>query len=323
VLESDTDRVCDRIGFRRVEVRGHEVWLNGQPLFLRGICLHEQGPLRPGRSHGPEDARVLLDWVEELGANCVRLAHYPHDEATTRLADQRGLLVWSEIPVYWTIDWNNPLTLELARRQLAEMIGRDKNRASIVIWSVGNETPPGPARLAFMTELVRTARALDHSRLVSAALEKRYLDDQTVLIDDHLAEELDVIGCNEYVGWYDGLPEKADRLHWQSSYDKPVFVSEFGADALQGHHGDELTRWTEEFQASVYRHQLAMLPKIPGLCGMSPWILADFRSPRRPLPGIQDYWNRKGLISDRGIRKQAFFLLQAYYRELIRRDTTR
>jgi beta-glucuronidase len=318
LFESETDRVRDRIGFRRIEVRGHEVLLNGQPLFLRGISLHEQGPLRSGRSHGPDDAGVLLGWAEDLGANCVRLAHYPHDDATTRLADQRGLLVWSEIPVYWAIDWENPLTLALARRQLGEMIGRDKNRASIIIWSVGNETPRSPARLGFMTELVRTARALDPSRLVTAALERRYLDEQTVLIDDPLAEQLDLIGCNEYVGWYDGLPEKADRLSWQCSYDKPVCVSEFGADALQGHHGDELTRWTEEFQTSVYRHQLEMLPRIPGLCGMTPWILADFRSPRRPLPGIQDYWNRKGLISDRGIKKQAFFLLQAYYRKLMR-----
>jgi beta-glucuronidase len=316
VLESDTDRVRDQIGFRRIEVRGREVLLNGQAIFMRGISLHEQGPLRSGRSHGTDDARILLGWAAELGSNTVRLAHYPHDEATTRLADQLGLLVWSEIPVYWAIDWENPLTLALARRQLGEMIARDKNRASVIIWSVGNETPRGPARLGFMTELVRTARALDRSRLVSAALEKRYLDESTVLIDDPLGEELDLIGCNEYVGWYDGLPEKADGLEWRSSLEKPVFLSEFGADALQGHHGDELTRWTEEYQESVYRHQLGMLRRIPGLCGLSPWILADFRSPRRPLPGIQDYWNRKGLISDQGVRKRAFFVLRAHYQEL-------
>jgi hypothetical protein len=127
-------------------------------------------------------------------------------------------------------------------------------------------------------------------------------------------------GCNEYLGWYDGLPEKADQVIWRTAYEKPVFISEFGADALQGHHGDASTRWTEEFQASVYQHQIAMLRKVPFVRGMSPWILADFRSPRRPLPVIQDYWNRKGLVSDRGIKKQAFSVLQAYYEELARAE---
>jgi beta-glucuronidase len=93
-------------------------------------------------------------------------------------------------------------------------------------------------------------------------------------------------------------------------------MSEFGADAAFGHHGDALTRWTEEYQEDLYRHQIAMLKKIPFLRGTSPWILMDFRSPRRPLPGIQDYWNRKGLISNRGEKKKAFYIMQRWYREL-------
>jgi len=94
-------------------------------------------------------------------------------------------------------------------------------------------------------------------------------------------------------------------------------MSEFGADALQGHHGDELTRWTEDYQASFYEHQIKMLKRISFLRGTSPWILADFRSPRRPLPVIQDYWNRKGLVSDRGIKKKAFYIMQDFYRHRI------
>ena len=121
-----------------------------------------------------------------IGANFVRLAHYPHDEHTTRLADELGLLVWSEIPVYWTIDWTNPETLANARQQLTEMITRDKNRASVIIWSVGNETPLSAPRLEFMTELVRTTRQLDPTRLVSAALEKREPEPDQLVIDDPL-----------------------------------------------------------------------------------------------------------------------------------------
>jgi beta-glucuronidase len=315
-LEAETDRVADRIGLRTIEVRGGEILLNGAPVFLRGISLHEQAPRREGRSHGPDDARTLLGWAQELGANFVRLAHYPHDEHTVRAADELGLLVWAEVPVYWTIDWENPDTLENARTQLTELVTRDRNRASVVIWSVGNETPPTPPRLRFLRELCRTARALDPTRLVSAALEKRELDPHTMRIDDPLGAELDVLGCNEYLGWYEGLPDRPSGVRWETSHAKPLIVTEFGADAKAGLHGDALTRWSEEYQAAVYEHQLRMLDAIPFLRGMSPWILADFRSPRRPLPGIQDGWNRKGLLSDRGERKLAFGVLQAHYRRL-------
>jgi beta-glucuronidase len=318
-LQAESDRVVDRIGLRTVEVRGGEILLNGAPVFLRGISLHEQAPLREGRSHGPGDARTLLGWAQELGANFVRLAHYPHDEHTVRAADELGLLVWAEVPVYWTIDWENPDTLENARSQLGELVTRDRNRASVVIWSVGNETPPTGPRLRFLCELVGTARALDPTRLVSAALEKRELDPHTMRIDDPLGAYLDVLGCNEYLGWYEGLPDRPDGVRWETSYPKPLVVTEFGADAKAGLHGDPLTRWSEEYQAAVYEHQLRMLEGIPFLRGMSPWILADFRSPRRLLPGVQDGWNRKGLLSDRGERKLAFGVLQAHYRMLAER----
>ena len=319
-IEAETDRVRDLIGFRSIETRGTDILLNGQPIFLRGVCIHEEAPLRGGRAYSREDAVTLLSWAKELGANFVRLAHYPHNEFMIREADRMGIMVWSEIPVYWTIQWENPATLDNARNQLGEVIARDKNRAAIVIWSVANETPLSDARLSFLRNLISHARTLDPTRLLSAAMERHYLDDKTQMIDDPLAEYLDVLGCNEYVGWYDGLPEKADGLEWKSKYQKPLVMSEFGGDALFGHHGDALTRWTEEYQENIYQHQIGMLKRIPFLRGTSPWILMDFRSPRRPLPGIQDFWNRKGLISDRGERKKAFYVMQRWYQELQERS---
>ncbi len=315
-IETETDQVRDQIGFRSIETRGTEILLNGRPIFLRGICLHEEAPFRGGRAYSRDDALTLLGWAKDLGANFVRLAHYPHNEIMIREADRLGILVWSEIPVYWTILWENPSTLENARNQLNEMIARDKNRAAVVIWSVANETPLSDARLSFLKNLISYARSLDPSRLISAAMERHYIDATTQMIDDPLGEYLDVLGCNEYVGWYDGPPEKADRLEWKSKYQKPLVMSEFGGDALYGHHGDAATRWTEEYQESIYHHQLNMLKRIPFLRGTSPWILMDFRSPRRPLPKIQDYWNRKGLISNRGEKKKAFYVMQQYYRQL-------
>jgi beta-glucuronidase len=317
-LSTDGGSVTDRIGFRSIETRGTDILLNGKPVFLRGISIHEEAPLRGGRAFNDTDARVLLTWAKELGCNFVRLAHYPHNEHMTRLADEMGMMVWSEIPVYWTILWDNPETFENAKNQLGEMITRDKNKASVILWSVANETPSGEARLKFLKGLIDHARSLDPTRLLTAANERHYADPNTQVVDDPLGEYLDVLGCNEYVGWYDGPPEKADGLTWKVTLPKPLIISEFGGDALAGHHGDKKVRWTEEYQRDVYEHQIAMLRRIPGLRGMSPWILTDFRSPRRPLPGIQDFFNRKGLISSRGDRKQAFYVLQGFYQELMK-----
>lgn len=312
-IAAESDRVSDRIGFRSIETSGHRILLNGKPVFLRGISMHAEAPLRSGRVFSEADARTLLGWAKELGCNFVRLAHYPHDEWMTRLADEMGLLVWSEIPVYWAVAWDNAATYANAERQLAEMISRDKNRASVALWSMANETPLGEARTHFLASLAAKARELDQTRLITAATLPRYSDSQTIAIDDPLGQYLDVLGCNEYLGWYDGPPSKPDEIAFRTIYEKPLIMSEFGAAAPYGRHGDEDTAWTEEYQANVYRHQLRMLQRIPFLEGMSPWILMDFRSPRRFLSGIQDGFNRKGLISNQGKKKLAFSVLREFY----------
>jgi beta-glucuronidase len=313
---SGADTVSEKIGFRNIDVKGSDILLNGKKIFLKGISAHEEAPLRSGRAATREDAQTMLKWVKELNGNFIRLAHYPHNENVTRLADEMGILVWSEIPVYWTILWNNESTFTNAQNQLTDMIMRDKNRASVVLWSVANETPLSSERLSFLKRLIDRARSLDETRLITSALENHYVNDSTIVIDDPLGEYLDVTGLNEYLGWYDGLPDKADRINYEIKYNKPVVVSEFGADAKQGFYGDSLTRWSEEYQVSVYEHQVKLMRRFPQLAGMSPWILKDFKSPRRNLPGIQDHFNRKGLISETGIKKKAFNVLQEFYKEM-------
>ncbi len=315
-LETGPDRVADQIGFRSIQASGKTLLLNGKPLHLRGVSVHAESPIHTGRLFSEGDATTLLEWAKETGCNFVRLPHYPHDEVMTRLADEMGMLVWSEVPVYWTIAWENPETLRSAKQQVTEMISRDKNRSSVIFWSVANETPLSDPRLKFLSSLANLAHELDSTRLVTAALETHRIDDNTVMVDDSLGQYLDVVSCNEYVGWYDGMPEKIDRTQWKTAFDKPFILSEFGADAQAGRHGDAGARWTEEFQADVYRRQVAMFRRIPFLSGTIAWVLVDFRSPRRPLAGIQDYFNRKGLFSDRGERKQAFYILRDYYRAL-------
>lgn len=316
-----SDHLKDLIGFRTIEVQGDNILLNGKSVFLRGVSIHAEAPYRSGRAWSEQDAETLLGWAKELGANFVRLAHYPHDERMTRLADRMGLMVWSEVPVYWMIQWDNPETLANATNQLQEMIRRDRNKASVVLWSVANETPNTPARLAFLKSLIATAHTDDPSRPITAALLVTTLPDspqgiRTKVIDDPLGEYLDVLGCNEYIGWYEGGPDLAGRTRWQSKYNKPLIMSEFGGDAKFGLHGAPTQRWTEEYQEDIYRQQIAMLKQIPFLRGLSPWILMDFRSPRRELPGVQDFYNRKGLVSNEGQKKKAFFVLQEYYKSL-------
>jgi beta-glucuronidase len=318
-IESETDHVADRIGFRSIEVRGTDILLNGKSVFLRGVSIHEEAPTFARRAWSEDDARTLLNWAKELGCNFVRLAHYPHNEAMLHMADQMGLMVWAEVPVYWTIQWENPQTLHNAENQLNDMIARDQNRAALIIYSVANETPISDARDLFLRQMIQDAHSVDPTRLVSAALQSKEVREgnrTTIRMDDPIAADLDVLGNNEYIGWYADRPEDADSTDWTSPYNKPLIMSEFGGDALYGYHGSASTRWTEEYQENLYEHQIAMLKRISFLRGMTPWILKDFRSPRRTLPRFENYFNRKGLVSDHGEMKEAFFVLQKYYREL-------
>ena len=314
VIRAGSDSIDESMGFRTIETRGTEILLNGEPIFLRGIAIHAEAPYRTGRAYSDKDAETLLGWAKELGCNYVRLAHYPHDETMLRAADRMGLLVWSENPVYWALEFDNPKVLAKAEQQLDEEINTLRNHAAIILWSMANETPNTEARTQFIETLATRARGLDTTRLITAALLVR-AQGNTKIVNDPLGQALDVIGINEYIGWYEGHPESADTTQWQIAYQKPLIVSEFGAGAKAGLHGGENERWTEEYEANVYRHQLPMLNKIAQLRGMSPWCLMDFRSPNRPLVGIQDEFNRKGLISDQGQKKAAFYVLQRAYND--------
>ncbi len=316
IIRASEDELTDKIGFRTIEVSGKQILLNGKPIFLRGICLHEEIPMDSRRAKTREDALTLLGWARELNANFVRLAHYPHNEHIIRTADSLGLLVWSEIPVYWTIDFGNPEVLQKAQGQLEEMIARDRNRASVIIWSVGNETPVSPVRTNFLKSLVDAAHGLDPTRLVSAALEVHYNPEMNT-IDDPLGAYTDVVSVNEYLGWYGGLPSSCRSAQWETKYDKPLIISETGAGSLGGFHADSLTRWSEEYQEWFYREQIKMMKRMPdNYTGLTPWILVDFRSPKRNNPTFQDGWNRKGLIGDDGKKKKAFYVLKEYYDEI-------
>ncbi len=304
--------IKDEIGFRTIETKDKKIILNGKPIFLRGISIHEEKPNGGGRANSVEDAEKLLGWAKELGCNFVRLAHYPHNEYMVRTAEKMGLLVWSEIPVYWTIAWENPATLQNAKNQLKDMILRDQNRANVIIWSIANETPHGQARENFLSQLAQYAKNLDSTRLISMAMEVTSASNFHNKLQDNMNKYVDVISFNQYIGWYRDVND-APKMTWEIPYNKPVIISEFGGGAKYGYHGEKNQRWTEEFQENLYIQNIAMLDKIDGFAGTTPWILKDFRSPRRVLNDIQDYYNRKGLFSDNGEKKKAFYIMKSWY----------
>ncbi len=312
----DEEKVIDKIGLRTITTDRNELLLNGKPIFLRGICAHEENPIKGSRNATRDDALQIFNWAKDLNVNYMRLAHYPHNEHMPQIADSLGILLWEEIPVYWTIDWKNKETYKLAENQLSEMISRDRNRASVIIWSLANETPNTKERLEFLKKLAYQARNLDNTRLLSAALFKQNLGNGKYTINDPFAAYTDVVSFNQYLGWYEGTPEILDKASFEFSMNKPVIVSEFGAGAKFGYRADSMTRWSEDYQNYLYKETLELLDRMPNLVGFSPWILADFRSPRRQFPGIQDGWNRKGLVSQQGDYKQAFYTLQKYYQAI-------
>lgn len=263
-----------------------------------------------GKVSTPEDVRQRFRDAQEMGCNFLRLSHYPHHEHVAQIADEVGILLWAEIPVYWAIDFESAITLNDAKNQLCELIKRDQNRASIIFWGVGNENHDTDARLAFMQELATTAKQLDPSRLVSAAC---LINREQFRIEDRLTDSLDVIGVNEYFGWYEPGFEGLERLLKNSNPDKPVLISETGADAMAGHHGAKTELFTEECQAEILKTQVEMSFAASYVCGIAPWLLYDFRSERRQTVFNQGF-NRKGVIAeDKKTRKLGFYALAKSY----------
>ncbi|NOI24642.1 glycoside hydrolase family 2 protein [Vibrio mediterranei] len=306
------DVVTDRIGFRQVEVKGTEIFVNGVNTFLRGISVHEDDK-EIGKVVTPEDLKRRFQHAKELNCNYMRFAHYTHHEMATKMADELGFLIWAEIPVYWAIDFENPATYRDAENQLLEMIKRDRNRASIIMWSVGNENADTDARLEFMSGLVRTARDNDPCRLVSAACLVNHAKNK---IEDRLAEHLDIIGINEYYGWYEEVFDDLIEIGENSNPGKPVVISETGADGFIGEGAPKTGFFSESYMTDVYKKQIEYLEKLDYIKGISPWILYEFRVERRQNM-FQKGWNRKGLISnDKFTKKESFTLLADFYGKL-------
>ena len=372
-ISTNNDFISDRIGFRHIYTEGKKIFLNGNPIKFKGISMHAEPIGEVGPAFSKEHFQDLLRTSKDLNVNFVRAAHYPYSRHLAKVADEMGLLLWEEVPVYWNIDWSNPETLNIANNQISRLVERDWNRSSVGVWSIANETPFSDERMEFLKNLLETIQLKDQSRLTTAALlsgneeqfkllvlvlaiqginsewvssKEKFIFKSilsqanvtaeaklnfSISIDDPLGELVDIISYNEYFGWYyttflaeqiqikEGtlrrlMFEIIEDIQITSPYNKPIHLSEFGAGAKFGIK-DSNKIWSEQYQAKVYNHQLRMIVNNPQIQGITPWILKDFRAMLRPLPGIQDFYNRKGLIDENGNRKEAFKILQEFYEE--------
>jgi beta-glucuronidase len=320
IIQSESDTVTDEIGFRNIEVIGTKILLNGKPVFLKGVNIHEESPFEAHRAYSQKDADSLLGWAKELGCNLVRLAHYPHNENMVRRAEKMGMMVWDEIPVYQNIEFAESSVPAKMDLMMKEMIRRDRNRCSVIIWSLSNETSPSiPNRNKALSDIADHCRLLDSSRLITSVINSQRYENQIVNVWDSLYSKFDFMAVNEYFGWY--VPWQGDpaKTQWKLAYQKPVVISEFGGEAKFGNKTgspDEANSWREEYQEQIYKDQISMFGTTPNLAGVIAWILIDYRSPVRMQPVYQNGYNRKGLLSEKGEKKRAWWVLNKYYKSV-------
>lgn len=319
IVSSENDKVEEMIGFRNITVKGEDIYLNDKPIFLKSISFHEEIPQRKGRAFSEADAVMLLSEAKALGCNMIRLAHYPQNEYTVRMAEKMGFLLWEEIPIWQGIDFGNEATKLKAGTMIKEMVMRDKNRCALAFWGVANETQPSGPRNEFLKYLIKCCKDIDTTRLITAAFDLVRFDRerQVFVMNDPFIKELDVVAVNKYMGWYHQWPVTPDKAIWDVAAGQPLIISEFGGEALYGKTGDAdvVSSWSEDYQATLFRDNLEMFRHIPNLRGTSPWVLFDFRSPFRFHPTNQEDWNRKGLVSDQGFRKKAWYIIRNYYNQ--------
>jgi beta-glucuronidase len=310
------------IGIRTIAVRGDQLLLNGQPIVLKGFGKHEDFAINGRGLNIPLLIRdgELLKWV---GANSYRTSHYPYSEEAMTLADRLGFLVIDEIPAV-SLNFNDTEDLTAQRltqclQQIEELVERDRNHPSVIMWCVANEpmagtplrggAPPAAvnAGVTFFKRLYERTRELDPSRPITLVGVQAGPPEWLAIFD--------VVSINRYYGWYsqgarldqaaDALGRELDELHKQ--FGKPIILTEFGADTVAGTHSQPEEMWSEEYQVEFLRRYLDAAASRPYMAGMHVWNFADFKTGQGiiRMSGL----NLKGVFTrDRRPKMAAHFL---------------
>jgi beta-glucuronidase len=274
------DRYTLPVGIRTIAVEGNQLLLNGEPVYLRGFGRHEDFPVT-GRGLVP--AVIVKDYalMKWMGANSFRTTHYPYSEEMMNLADRLGFLVIDETPAVGLFFQEEGIErrLEMCRQYTQELIARDKNHPSVIMWSLANEPHSAhPAAKAFFRNLYDLARDLDKTRPITVV--------SHVGVQEEAFEFVDVVCMNRYYGWYtqtaqldEGLPlleQELDALY--ERYHKPIIMTEFGADAMSGHHAQPPELFSEEYQADLITRYIELFKTKPYMIGEHIWNLCDFKT---------------------------------------------
>lgn len=316
-LVTDSDDVYDRIGFRKIEVKDTQIFLNGKSIFIKGVNRHEHHPdwgFAVPFNLSKRDVAIIKD----LNCNMVRGSHYPNSHAFLDLLDREGILFWSEIPM-----WGFPaeaLADEVTERRACqmhrEMIEQYYNHPCIVMWGLHNEvathTEEGYALTKTLNALVRS---LDDSRLITFASDK-------FLKGDKCTEFADVVSLNYYFGWYSGGVEQWEQfvkglrgmLQERGCGDKPILMSEFGAAALYGYSSFNHDRWTMQYQSDMLEKVITLCDKEDGVCGTLVWQFCDINSDMEVNRARS--FNNKGILDEYRRPKMAYDTVKKLYKGL-------
>lgn len=323
-----TDVTWFHVGFRQIQTQGSRILLNGRPILLRGVNRHEFAPNVGQSVSAAQNLRDMED-IKALGANFVRLTHYSQSQDVYDDCDKLGLLVWTEIPA-----WQSSATTltspevwrDYAAPELKEMVRQHRNHPSVIIWSVANEIPSDKPEVAsYVEKAINLVHHLDPSRLATFASDKRERDVS-------MSNE-DVISVNEYFGWYYGNVDDTgpmlDNMHAKYP-DKPILVSEYGAEAVAGWKMHDAKAGSKDFS---YAHQARFLaaqlkqiyaPKRRGyVAGGAIWAYNDFPDPHRnngDQPDGAKYRNSKGLVTMWRVPKPAYAVVKEFFQELMHGD---
>ncbi|MGA8015976.1 MAG: beta-glucuronidase [Candidatus Dormiibacterota bacterium] len=330
----DEDRYELPVGIRTVAVEGRRFLINGRPFHFRGFGRHEDADAR-GRGH--DDALMVRDFalMDWLGANSFRTSHYPYAEEEMEYADRHGVVVIDEVPavgLHLRLGMNRDrkgrptfgaATLaqgaQAAHLQaIRELIARDRNHPSVVMWSLANEPDStDPVARAYFEPLVAESRWLDPTRPICFA----NTPDHASPGRDEISDLFDVLCLNRYFGWYVDTGDlvsaerhlEADLLAWSEGYAKPLVITEYGADAVAGMHSVASAPWTEEFQRDLLAMCHRVFDRVGAVVGEQVWNLADFATG----PAVHRVeGNRKGIFTrDRRPKLAAELLRQRWRRE--------
>ena len=297
--ESEGDTKDTRFGVRTVEVKNGKILLNGRPVFLKGCARHEDFPILGKTLHGAV-LRKDFGLMKDIGCNSFRTSHYPYSRSHLDLADENGFLVILESPAVGLEEnierLDDPEIVEKVRRVIREMIQRDKNRPSVIMYSLFNE--PASDREDFRALLkvaVEEAKNNDPTRPVTFASCKH--------LDDVALDLVDVLCHNFYYGWYTYpgdletaskiLSETLDKIH-EKFPDKPIIITEFGAEAIVGLHSNPPEMWSEEYQAKFIKKYWEVIRSKNYVVGGHIWNFADFKVGQSTF---RTTLNRKGIFT--------------------------